>query len=594
MATNQGILLINRDKYFLKQTAAVLQDSGFVVHTATEMRGALSALAAQPIGLIVCSKSLEDISGYDFLSFIKKDPLRENIPFMFFVSLNDQDRPWRSFQLGAIDYLVYPIDPAALTGRIAEAFSLSGHTQTPSTPSPVPPRSGAGVSPPAAAESTDGGKVPTPMIELSRDGIIWMPGKIKHFSQHGLSVETALFGKTGVGLILRLKRPEATFVINGRIKTIALVDFQNPAQLEITVQADESWDRIHEVLKKSIGAMPEKPSPDGDSGSASTPMAGKKANHEEEQNPEISCTTLLQKKAQQVTYDLRFYQSLIGKQLDNYRAITFIGAGNMGGVLQGWDVALEREVALKIISYELSSKEKFREMFIKEARVVSRLNHPNIAHIYHIGSCNDILYYAMEFIEGTSLKDVIQSRGPLAPLKALDYLVTVCSALETIYQNSIVHRDIKPANIMLCPNGNLKIVDFGVAKHVGLKSKGVAPKALIGSPLYMSPEQIAGLTIDHRSDMYSLGATFYHVLSGSAPFTSEKIKDILHQHLKSPVPELWKNNTHIPSTFSKVIGKMMAKDPKHRYARFTDIVNELKRLRPHLIQTNKPQTPSAG
>jgi DNA-binding response OmpR family regulator/predicted Ser/Thr protein kinase len=590
MATNQSILLINRDKYFLKQTAAVLQESGYAVHTAMEMRGALSALAANPIGLIICDKSLQDISGYDFLSFIKKDPLRENIPFMFFVSLNDQDRPLKSFQLGAIDYLVYPIDPAALTERIAEAFSLSAQT-TPRSPAPARPQAAAAPTSPSAPQAATGTVASTVIIDLSRDGVIWMPAKILNFNSQGLSVETALFVKTGVALMLRLKRPEGTVVINGRIKEIAFADFQNPARLEIEVDADESWNHIYEVLMTSRHAMSNKPAPAIGPAMSSTaaPEEGETTATGQygEQNPEISCTTLLQKKAQQATYDIRFYQSLIGKQLDNYRAITFIGAGNMGGVLQGWDVALEREVALKIISYELSSKEKFREMFIKEARVVSRLNHPNIAHIYHIGSCNEILYYAMEFIEGISLKEVIQSEGPLAPLKALDYLVVVCNALETVYQNSIVHRDIKPANIMLCANGNLKIVDFGVAKHLDLKSKGSNPKALIGSPLYMSPEQIAGLAIDHRSDMYSVGITFYHALSGSPPFNSEKIKEILFQHLKSPVPDLSKTNDQIPTAFSKIIGKMMAKDPKHRYSRFKDIAEELKGLRPHLVQTTQ-------
>jgi DNA-binding response OmpR family regulator/predicted Ser/Thr protein kinase len=583
MSDNKDILLINRDKYFLKQTASVLKEAGHTVHTAMEMRGALSVLSEHPIGLIVCDKALQDITGHDFLSFIKKDPLREKIPFMFFVSLNDQDRPLRSFQLGAIDYLVYPIDPQALVARIGEAFGAAPADIETTSPQTVPQAARTSVESPAdqPAKKTPEDVIKTSLlIDVSRDGVIWMPGKITTLSPKSLSVETALFAKTGVGVMLRLKKQDDTFVINGSITEIAFDDFQKPAELEVAFESNDDWQRIHEVVKLSLEMSPNTPP------ETATPETvtedGEPVDHAGEENPEISLTTLLKRKEKKPTYDLRFYQSLIGKQLDNYRAITFIGAGNMGGVLQGWDVALEREVALKIISYDLSSKEKFRKMFIKEARVVSRMNHPNIAHIYHIGSCNDILYYAMEFIEGMTLKDVIKDDGRIDPIRGHDYMVTICGAMETVYQNSIVHRDLKPANIMITRDGNLKIVDFGVAKNVDLKEQGTKRKNIIGSPWYMSPEQIAGLRIDHRSDMYSLGATFFHALSGKPPFHSDKIKDILRQHLKNPTPSLSEKIPEISPEYSQIIEKMMAKDPKHRYDRFGDIIDALNRLRPSL------------
>jgi CheY-like chemotaxis protein len=584
MSQHNDILLINRDKYFLKQTADMLAGSGHTVHTAMEMRGALSVLSGHPIGLIICDKALEDISGDDFLSFIKKDPLRENIPFMFFVSLNDQGRPLKSFQLGAVDYVVHPINPEALIERIKEAFDASVVRESaPSVniiqPPLVQPAPQAGIQPPENLNTL------SVMIELSRDGVIWMPGKVKKYESPTISVETALFGKTGVSLMLRFKQAEVTFVVNGRIKDISFNDFQKPAGLEIEVESDET-SRIHEVLKQAAGTS--RPSPAMAEKTAS-PVEADHQYQDGKENPEISFTTLLQKKEKKATYDMRFYQSLIGKQLDNYRAITFIGAGNMGGVLQGWDVALEREVALKIISYELSSKEQFREMFIKEARVVSRLNHPNIAHIYHIGSCNDILYYAMEFVEGVTLKSLIFQKGPLTPLRGLDFLSIICNAFETVFQNSIVHRDVKPANIMISRNGGLKIVDFGVAQNVDMKTKGADRKNVMGSPLYMSPEQIAGLVIDHRSDMYSLGVTFYHALSGSPPFNADRIKDILNQHLNSPIPPLSNKKPNIPQDLSRIIEKMMAKDPGDRYDRFNDIVSDLKQLRPRMSKQSTPK-----
>ena len=249
----------------------------------------------------------------------------------------------------------------------------------------------------------------------------------------------------------------------------------------------------------------------------------------------------------------------------------------MGGVLQGWDVALEREVALKIISFELSSKEEFRELFVKEARVISKLNHPNIAQIYNIGCSSDILYYAMEFVDGITLKDVIARYRKLSLQKGLAVLITVCKALEVVYQNSIVHRDIKPANIMITHSGAIKLVDFGVAHSRDFKPSG--KHRIMGTPLYMSPEQIAGLTLDHRSDMYSLGATFYHVLCGAPPFNAKEINDVLDQHLNASIPPLWKRDPKIPSQLSDVIDKMMAKDPNDRYQSFKAVADEISGLR---------------
>ncbi len=253
----------------------------------------------------------------------------------------------------------------------------------------------------------------------------------------------------------------------------------------------------------------------------------------------------------------------------------------MGGVLQGWDVALEREVALKIISFELSSKEEFREMFIKEARVVSKLNHPNIAMIYNIGLSNDILYYAMEFIDGVTLKEVIRAEGKLNALKGLAILIATCKAMDEVYQHGIVHRDLKPANIMINHAEVVKIVDFGVAHSKQYKPAN--QNKMVGTPLYMSPEQIAGLTLDHRSDMYSLGATFYHAFCGTPPFSADEIKEILNQHLNSSVTPLTTVDPKISPVLSNVIEKMMAKDPNHRYQTFKEIAQELTLLRSRLI-----------
>ncbi|MBI5894948.1 MAG: protein kinase [Desulfobacterales bacterium] len=544
MTANKDILLIHRDRPFIDKIVPVLQGSGYVVHKATGMREALSSLAAHPVGLIVCDKDLDDIKGLDFLGFIKKDPLRENIPFMFLVSQANQFRPVEAFGLGAADYLVYPLDARMLIARIGEAFASAdpakpkgqGQPVTPERPTahlttvkptvraPLPrvetkpaptvaatPKPVAAPPKPAAAAPKPAGPAPMPValptmnLEVSRDGVIWMPSRIKAFTAQTIAVQTSLFGKAGVALMVRFKLPEGIFAIKGHIKTIDFKDFQKPADIDITVVEDDTWRRIFGILTQGPGAAPAATAPAGKSPSVAAPPPGEEvaatvAMSDTGAEGLISGEQLQQNAAKKkAAYDIRFYSSLIGKQLDNYRVISLIGAGSMGGVLQGWDVALEREVALKIISFELSSKEEFREMFIKEARVISKLNHQNIAQIYNIGISSDILYYAMEFIEGVTLKEMIAKERKLNLSTGLKILTTVCKALEVVYQNSVVHRDIKPANIMVNRAGVVKLLDFGVAHSKEAKTGG--KRTIAGTPLYMSPEQIAGLTLDHKSDM---------------------------------------------------------------------------------------------
>jgi CheY-like chemotaxis protein len=574
--TEKIILFINSDSTFYDHTSAMLQKAGYSTRPAGQMREALSVLSTSTVGLILCDRQLQDISGLELLNFIKKDPLRESIPFMFLVSSKEQGDAFKAFELGAADYYVYPLDPELLIDKVDDVFAATGLENAFAGKTVEPAATAAA---PSAVDLPDPMDVPGPIIEVSRDGIIWIPGKIVRFGRQRLFIDTALFGKAGVSLMVRINLAEGTFVLNGFIKQITFNDFQNPASIEMSTQEEDAWRRIHAHLQQMVQA-------DGSEQSDARPDA----------SPELEKTIVLdpagtERNAYQTgsfrpappqgpSYDRRYYYSIIGRQLDNYRAITLIGSGSMGGVIQGWDVALEREVALKVISYELSSKEKFREMFIKEARVVSRLNHLNIAQIYYIGTSNDILYYAMEFVDGHTLKDLLDRQGHLKTLKGVEYLITVCDALHYVHQNSIIHRDMKPANIMLNHAGVIKILDFGVAitEESGKKSE---KNQIIGSPMYMSPEQVAGLTLDSRSDIYSVGATFYHVFTGSPPFEAKDYKDIMAQHIEKPLPPLREKNPRIPTALARIVEKMMAKDPLDRYVDFRCVADDVKTLLAH-------------
>ncbi|HQO78642.1 MAG TPA: response regulator, partial [Thermodesulfobacteriota bacterium] len=469
MTSRSDILFINRDSDFLEAMAGFLRKAGFVVHTAMDMRNALAKMSENPVGLIICDNVLQDISGYDFLRFIKNDPLRESIPFIFFVPINDQGRAAKAFELGAADFLVYPMDVDDLANRVQEII-VPGEDDPASAAPDVEHQSSAAIPSaeqrdfPSVNHSAPGSILPSPVvpmqlfpsvrIDLSRDGLLWMPGNVKNLFTNGILVVTALLGKPGVRLHVKFPLPEGRLTIRGQIKQVVFDNFDKPAGIGITFEKSPQWTQVLEhlqsLMEKEEGRVA------ADIPHTQLRLCSKEMSVEMTGTlllpggpEELSTTLVLHTTDDGVkSYHERFYHSLVGKQLDSYRALSFIGAGTMGGVFKGWDAALERIVALKVISYELSAREEFRKLFIKEARLISQLDYPNIAHIYAIGNTNDILYFAMEFINGETLGDLIKKHGNLYTLRGLDYLITVCTTLDFVSGQNIIHRDIKPENII--------------------------------------------------------------------------------------------------------------------------------------------------
>ncbi|WAC06474.1 MAG: protein kinase [Thermodesulfobacteriota bacterium] len=598
MSEKNEILLINRDKGFLEDMAGSLRQAEFKVHTAFGMHEALLALTFYPVGLILCDNVLQDVTGYDFLRFLKNDPLRDSVPFVFFVPINDQGHAFKAFELGADDFLVYPMEVEDFVSRIKEIMAL----QYPAAKE-IPVDGSGKASPLLPADTTTPPQerrrakrkqpLPNLKVSLSRDEILWMPGRIKNFSLDGMLVITSLLGKPGVSLIVKFSLPQGVVTIKGHIKHVAFDDFRQPVGLGVTFPENSAWREINDYFTSLINSADpgtskkesceqQTPSPPQWTGAGKTVFLPYQGSEGEDFLLSDSAP-----RTEEETYESRFYHSLVGKQLGSYKAVCFIGSGSMGGVFKGWDSALEREVALKVISFELSSQETFREMFIKEARLISKLDHPNIAHIYSIGDTDGILFFAMELIAGETLSDLIIEHGNLNTLKGLDYLLTVCQTLDFVRQKNIIHRDIKPENIVINDKGVLKIVDFGVAKKIDVNAPGEMPEGIVGSPLYISPESISGHVIDHRSDIYSLGATFYHVFTGYPPFEGDDAKTILLHHLNSKSRPLKERNPKVSVFLSRVIEKMMAKDPQERYQNYKTIVQELQSFRSMVIQAKK-------
>jgi eukaryotic-like serine/threonine-protein kinase len=267
-------------------------------------------------------------------------------------------------------------------------------------------------------------------------------------------------------------------------------------------------------------------------------------------------------------------------QLGRYEILSELGQGAMGVVYKAKDPLIDRVVAIKTINLALAleEKEEYEGRFYQEAKAAGRLSHPNIVTIYDVGKSGDVAYIAMEFLQGKELRDIMNEGGLMPVDKALDIASQVAQGLAYAHEHGIVHRDVKPSNIMVAKDGHVKITDFGIAR---MASAAVHTQTgmVVGSPKYMSPEQVMGKEIDRRSDVFSLGVMLYEILTGQVPFNGENINAIMYQTLNSvPVPPR-SVNPDVPEMANFIVSKALSKGPEDRYQNATDFAADLRACR---------------
>lgn len=282
---------------------------------------------------------------------------------------------------------------------------------------------------------------------------------------------------------------------------------------------------------------------------------------------------------------------LAGRRLGGYQLVKRIGSGGMGEVYRAVQVALGRPVAIKILSPELTEDSTFIDRFMTEARAAGKLNHPNVAQVHEVGEVDGIYYYSMEYINGGSVQDRVRGGGKLPVEEAVKMVLGAARALDYAEKHGVIHCDIKPDNLMLNDEGEVLITDLGIARMV----KSVAEKVnqdggVLGSPHYMAPEQARGEPIDHRVDLYSLGATFYRMVSGRTPFTGKTAREIMEKQVYEEPPGLRSLDPDIPQSVCRVIARMMKKKPDKRYATARELITDLDRLREELAPEEKRET----
>ncbi|HLZ59573.1 MAG TPA: protein kinase [Ktedonosporobacter sp.] len=284
---------------------------------------------------------------------------------------------------------------------------------------------------------------------------------------------------------------------------------------------------------------------------------------------------------------------LAGQNLGGYQLEEEIGRGSMGVVYRGKQIALGREVAIKVLPRTLAQDASYVARFIREAQIIAGLNHPNIVQIYDAGQQHKLLYFVMEYIQGPTLSSLLSIDGMLPQHLAAEYAAQIADALDAAYrERNVIHRDIKPENLMLNRWGQIKVMDFGLARATGHRTITIA-KALVGSLYYASPEQVWGLPLDNRSDIYALGVVLYEMVTGQRPFTGRSMPDVTRAILNGEPPLPRSYNPTISPILERVILTALARDRNLRYEHAYFMAKSLRSLNLQAPQLYLPPAPPA-
>ena len=265
------------------------------------------------------------------------------------------------------------------------------------------------------------------------------------------------------------------------------------------------------------------------------------------------------------------------QQIPGFQILGKLGQGAMATVFKAKQLSLDRIVAIKVLPKRLSENPEFVERFYREGRAAARLNHNNIVQAIDVGEAGGYHYFVMEYIDGKTVYDNLVEGARGSEKEALDVIIQVAQALEHAHERGFIHRDVKPKNIMLTEEGVVKLADMGLAREISdYKAATEEAGRAFGTPYYISPEQIRGeIDIDCRADLYSLGATFYHIVTGRVPFEGSTPAAVMHKHLKEPLIPPDHVSTSLSAGVGEVIEVMMAKKRDQRYSNATDLLLDL-------------------
>lgn len=286
------------------------------------------------------------------------------------------------------------------------------------------------------------------------------------------------------------------------------------------------------------------------------------------------------------------FEDYSGKEIAGCRIVRKLGQGAMGAVYLAEQLSLRRTVAFKILDPKFSRDVTYIERFEREAMAAARLMHYNIVQVFDYGHKGDTYYIVTEYVDGGTVQDRIDAAGALEPAVAVDIALQSCHGLAVAQENQVIHRDIKPENLMLTKEGVVKVADFGLAKVVADDAAVTQSGMIVGTPFYMSPEQAKGLELDARSDIYSLGVTFFHMVTGQIPFDADSVIGVLLKQISAERPDPTAVNPSVPNAVGQVILRMMAREPKERFQSARELASVLESLKARIKDGTIDQAPA--
>ncbi|MDP2866046.1 MAG: serine/threonine-protein kinase, partial [Elusimicrobiota bacterium] len=268
---------------------------------------------------------------------------------------------------------------------------------------------------------------------------------------------------------------------------------------------------------------------------------------------------------------------LAGTVFAGCKIICKLGQGGMGSVYKAHQAALDKFVCVKLLAPELAREQRNIDFFLREARSAAKLEHPNIVHIYNFGQENGAYFIIMSYVEGKTLQDLETEQRQLPVKEATAIMTGVLHGLAHAHSKSVIHRDIKPANILVGSDGTPRIVDFGLARSISEEKQLTMAGEMVGTAYFMSPEQGLAGTVDHRADLYAVGATYFYILTGRYPFDGKSSIEVIHQHIGNPVPNVMLIRPDIPMWACRVIERLMNKKPEERYQAAGEVIAEFEK-----------------
>jgi serine/threonine protein kinase len=267
---------------------------------------------------------------------------------------------------------------------------------------------------------------------------------------------------------------------------------------------------------------------------------------------------------------------LIGQTVSHYELLEKIGEGEMSEVYKAWDTKIKRVVVLKFLKTRESTSSDEYIRFVHEAQAGGALDHPNICTVYDMEEIEDIQFISMAYIDGERLDDIIKS-NKLKPVESIRIAIQIAEGLNTAHKNGIIHRDVKSSNVKITKEGEVKILDFGIAKLLG-GTRVTKSGTTLGTVTYMSYEQALGKEVDHRTDIWSLGVLLFEMIAGQLPFVGETEQEIIYTLLNEPPCDIKSIKADIPDELERIICKSMQKNPEHRYQHLDDFIVDLKNV----------------